>query len=271
MKSTLIHLNLNIQFEIKTFKTINNGFSRLAKTINVPILGAGKYFECNDFGFTMNEYNKVTHLTNEKEVVQLSKHLANALVSTDNNGISDCLFEIYTEEPIVDVEGNEVSIIDMYLNTKNINGEIDSTTRFCLEKDNSPEIIETDILEFTNIVLKKETFLNIGDEVISNISNIINEFTYIKNIQFDLKNDKTFIITIEEKSNVIDIEKILNNIKRLTNGSNLNDKISFKVILKNNLYDNNNNRINEIVFNGKKAEDIECYTGYRNKKITTLK
>ena len=63
---------------------------------------------------------------------------------------------------------------------------------------------------------------------------------------------------------------IKHQIDRYKKASNLKT-VSFKVFLNNNLYDIDGNRINEVVFDGKDANTIEYYTGYKNKKVTTIK
>lgn len=145
------------------------------------------------------------------------------------------------------------------------------TIRFGITDSNN-KLISTDIKEFTEITLKKDAFRNIDDNF-DNVKNTLKELSFVKNIEFVTNDSKMISVEISENAYLLNgdgYSVIKHQINRYKKASNLKT-ISFKVFLSNNLYDVDGNRINEVIFDGKDAKIIEYYTGYKNKKVTTIK
>ena len=281
--TTCLRINVRAQYREKIRTLLFRGFMFLGTFIDNDILGVDTSFafasKYRSKDIEIKPYCKNTNLKNPNDVAELSNHLATAIYETHSKEILkgledqfsiDTLFEIKTKEPIIDIEGNIVKIIDILYNVNSItNVELPSITFEIYGSNGS--VVDTDTKEFTNIVLSEGVLRNI-DTNFENIKNIIKDAYFIKDLEFKMGASKVFVITISESIDMLIGE--FEFIKRLLGQYKNSDKakgVSFKVALKEPITDINNERITEIVFKGKKASTVEYYTGYRNKKLTTIK
>ena len=259
------------------------GFMGLAKYTREPILGIEENFDFSSpYGaksIKIKPYYATTSLSNMDDIKDIAEHVAITIYGTHSRDIMlalegqfsiSAMFDIRTKEPIKDIEGNDIDIIEMLFH-EGLTGILIPTIRFGLTNCNN-KFISTDIKEFTEITLEKDTFRNI-DNNFDNIKNVLKDLTFVKNIEFNTDDCKMISVEISENAYLLGgdgYSVIKYQIDRYKNASNLKT-VSFKVFLDNNLYDKDGNRINEVVFKGKDANTVEYYTGYKNKKTTTLK
>ena len=259
------------------------GFRGLAKYTREPILGIEKDFDFSSpYGaksIKIRPYYSETRLSDIDDVKDIAEHVAITIYGTHSRDIMlalegqfgiSAMFDIRTKNPIKDIEGNDIEIIEMLFH-EGLTNILIPTIRFGITDSNN-KLISTDIKEFTEITLKKDTFKNI-DYNFDNVKNTLKELSFVKNIEFVTNDSKMLSVEISERTHFLNgdgYSVIKHQIDRYKKASNLKT-VSFKVFLNNNLYDINGNRINEVVFDGKDANIIEYYTGYKNKKVTTIK
>ena len=277
-KKTALHINISAYEYQATGDLVIRGFRQLSKLIKQDIAGVSGDFEYNNKSRTSSGYKTNTNLRDTEEVRELTRYFARTMTSCYNtvkinrNSPSDFLFDIYTEEDILDCEGNKIEAIDMLFNVRSFILGITMPSVRLYTKNSDENIIETDTLGFTNIVLKKDTYKNINVNF-EKIEDVIGDVIYMKEIDFDLGYGKAFSISINELTGPpgIDFNIIKRNINNYKDNKDVKNYISFKVLLKDNIVDVDGNKINEIEFGGNNSSIVKYYTGYKNKKVTTIK
>ena len=117
--------------------------------------------------------NGIDMVSNMDDIKYIAEHVATTIYGTHSRDIMlalegqfgiSAMFDVRTKNPIKDIEGNDIEIIEMLFH-EGLTSILIPTIRFGITDSNN-KLISTDIKEFTEITLKKDAFRNTLNDIV---------------------------------------------------------------------------------------------------------